>query len=248
MRIQGKIKNQEAVSLIDSRCTHTFLDATVLPSLQLQLDNSRILEVKVADGTITKTLRSCHEVTIIMQGYRFVMDFNVLHLGGCEVFLGTQWLSTLGEISWDFQILTLKFLHLGKRVFLQGLQPTTSTILEVDRFFSGLERKGQVFHISPADSATPVQPHLLVVLADLLVEFSKVVAVPIGLPPIRDYEHSITLKEGSQPVCERPYRYPYFQKSEIEKIVNELLEVDYIQPSRSPFSSPMLFVRKADDC
>nr|XP_023925163.1 probable LRR receptor-like serine/threonine-protein kinase At1g56140 isoform X1 [Quercus suber]XP_023925164.1 probable LRR receptor-like serine/threonine-protein kinase At1g56140 isoform X1 [Quercus suber] len=141
-----------------------------------------------------------------MQGYRFAMDFNVLHLEGCEVVLGTQWLSTLGEISWDFQILTLKFLHLGKRVFLQGLQPTTSTILEVDSFFSGPERKGRVFHISLADSATSVQPHLLVVLADLLVEFSKVVAVPTGLPPIRDHEHSITLKEGSQLVCERPYR------------------------------------------
>ena len=91
MRIKGKIKNQEAVSLIDSGCTHTFLDATVLPSLQLQLDNSRILEVKVADGTIIKTLGSCHGVTITMtmQGYRFVMDFNVLNLGGCEVVLGT---------------------------------------------------------------------------------------------------------------------------------------------------------------
>ena len=146
----------------------------------------------------------------------------------------------------DFQILTLKFLHLGKSVFLQGLQPTTSTVLEADRFFNGPERKGQVFHISPADSATPIQPHLLVVLADLLVEFSKVVSIPTGLPPIRDHEHSITLKEGSQPICERPYRYPYFQKSEIEKIVNEWLEIGSILLSQSPLSSPILLVRKAD--
>ena len=58
MRIKGKIKNQEVVSLIDSGSTHTFLDATVLPSLQRQLDTTQILDVKVADGTITKTLGS----------------------------------------------------------------------------------------------------------------------------------------------------------------------------------------------
>ena len=54
------------------------------------------------------------------------------------------------------------------------------------------------------------------------------------------------LKDGTPPVHERPYRYPYFQKSEIEKIVNELLELGSIQPSQSPFSSLVLLVRKAD--
>ena len=74
----------------------------MLPRLQLQLDTFWVLEVKVADGTIIKTLDSYLGVTITIQGYRFVIDFNVLHLVGCEVVLGTQWLRTLGEISWDF--------------------------------------------------------------------------------------------------------------------------------------------------
>ena len=121
MRIKGRIQNHEVVSLIDSGSTHNFLDAVVLPVLQLHLDTLQILEVKVADGTILKTLGSCHGANITLQGHKFVLDFNVLHLGGCEVILGTQWLSTLGVISWNFRLLTMEFMHLGKRVFLKGL-------------------------------------------------------------------------------------------------------------------------------
>lgn len=70
------------MSLIDSRSIHNFLDAAMLPVLHLHLDTFQILEDKVVDGTIIKTLGSCPEVTITMHGHRFVMDFNVLHLGG----------------------------------------------------------------------------------------------------------------------------------------------------------------------
>ena len=40
--------------------------------------------------------------------------------------------------------------------------------------------------------------------------------------------------------------YPYYQKTEIEKIAKELLEVGSIQNSQSPFASLILLVRKAD--
>ena len=86
------------LSLIDSGSTHNFLDAAELLTLNLPLDTSQMLEVKVVDGNTIKTLGVCHGVTIIIQGSTFVVDFNVLHLGGCAVVLGTQWLSTLGAI------------------------------------------------------------------------------------------------------------------------------------------------------
>ena len=82
MKVKGRIKNHEIVSLIDSGSTHNFLDATKLHIMNLPLDTSHILEVKVADGNITKTLGVFHGVTVIIQGYKFVVDFNVLHFGG----------------------------------------------------------------------------------------------------------------------------------------------------------------------
>ena len=69
---------------------------------------------------------------------------------------------------------------------------------------------------------------------------------PKELPPSRGHEHQIVLKEGTQPINVRPYRYPFYQKNEIEKIVKDLLEIGAIRPSKSPCSSPVLLVRKAD--
>ena len=81
---------------------------------------------------------------------------------------------------------------------------------------------------------------------DLLSKYTKVFKVLVGLPPLRGHKHQIVLKEGSPPISERPYRYPFYQKIEIEKVVHELLEFDSIKVSQTPFSSPVLLVRKVD--
>ena len=59
-------------------------------------------------------------------------------------------------------------------------------------------------------------------------------------------DHHITLKERTEPINVRPYRYAYFQKDEIEKQVHDMLKLGLIRPSTSPFSSPVLLVKKKD--
>lgn len=73
---------------------------------------------------------------------------------------------------------------------------------------------------------------------EVLGRFSGVFEAPTGLPPRRGHEHSITLRGGSNPVSVRPYRYPQFQKDEIERLIKEMLAAQIIIPSTSPFSSP----------
>ena len=93
MRVRVRIKNEDVVSLIDFGSTHNFLNVIDLDNLRLSLDTSQILEVKVVNGSIVKTLGVCHGVTFFIQEYKFVLDLNVLHFGGGGVGGGggVQW-------------------------------------------------------------------------------------------------------------------------------------------------------------
>lgn len=83
-------------------------------------------------------------------------------------------------------------------------------------------------------------------LQDVVRRHQAIFAEPVGLPPPRACDHAILLKTGSNPVGVRPYRYPHSQKDEIERMIQEMLAAGMIKPSTSPFSSPMLLVRKKD--
>jgi hypothetical protein len=91
---------------------------------------------------------------------------------------------------------------------------------------------------------TPTAPQ------DLQSSLSKhkvVFSTPQGLPPSRGvHDHSIPLVPRSLPPNIHPYRHPFSQKNEIEKMVQELLNAGVICPSTSPYSSPVVMVLKKE--
>lgn len=69
---------------------------------------------------------------------------------------------------------------------------------------------------------------------------------PQGLPPHRPHDHHIHLSPGATPVNIKPYRYPHYQKEAMTNIIADMLQDGIIQPSTSPYSSPVLLVKKKD--
>lgn len=90
-------------------------------------------------------------------------------------------------------------------------------------------------------------PEIPAYLRPIVQQNKRVFAEPTGLPPLRGNEHAILLKKGSNPVGVRPYRYPQCQKDEIERLIQEMLRAGIIKPSKSPYSSPVLLVKKKTD-
>ena len=90
------------------------------------------------------------------------------------------------------------------------------------------------------------QVHPQTPIDELLVEFKDLFTEPVTLPPTRTLDHSINLKPNTEPVNIRSYRYSAVQKTKIEKMVKEMLKQSFIRPSKSPFPSPVLLVKKKD--
>jgi hypothetical protein len=144
---------------------------------------------------------------------------------------------------------TLQITNLGKRITLQGVQPTESTtvrelpIEQLVKWSCGNEIWAlAVVHPDAQPEATTAPP----AVQALLSEYSDVFAEPQELPPSRVYDHAIKLKPGAVTFNARPYRYSPEHKTEIEQQVRKMLASGLITQSMSPFASPVLLVLKKD--
>jgi hypothetical protein len=193
MRVMAILNGQKTIVLLDTSSTHNFMDETLAKELKLQTNVESNFGVRVANGQVIRILGECKEVKFKMQDLHLKLTFNLLDLGGCGIVLGTQWLSTLGVISWDFKNLMMGFKHEGKQVWLQGLKESPNMIQGSKNFKSKATMKGLLLQIVPYELAA-LQEEVPPPIRELLEEFPQVFKEPKGLPPKRGHKHQILLK------------------------------------------------------
>ena len=70
--------------------------------------------------------------------------------------------------------------------------------------------------------------------------------LPHCKPPDRGVDHNIVLEEGTSHIKISPYRHLKKFRDDIEKDIQELLELGLIIPSSSPYASSVVLLKKKD--
>jgi hypothetical protein len=108
--------------LIDSRSTNNFLYVNLDALLGIKPNGQEAIKVRIANGQEVISPGKSSNISLRLQGTKFLVDLCVLPLAGCDVVLGIQWLNLLGPILWDFVAFTMEFTHANHKCLLKGLQ------------------------------------------------------------------------------------------------------------------------------
>ncbi|KAA0037057.1 Ty3/gypsy retrotransposon protein [Cucumis melo var. makuwa] len=229
MKVKGRVGEEEVVILIDCGATHNFIAEKLVTKLRLTLQETPNYGVILGSRTA---------------------------LGGVDMILGMQWLHSLGVTEVDWKKLMLTFHHQGRKVVIKGDPSLTKTRVSLKNLMKSWGADDQGFLVE----CRTIECGLLEVheqdrgqgredeeaIATLLKQFASVFECPTALPPQRSIDHHIYLKSGTDLMNVRPYRYAHHQKEEMERLVDEMLSSGIIRLSKSPYSSPVLLVRKKD--
>ncbi|GKD30590.1 reverse transcriptase [Tanacetum coccineum] len=254
MRIKGYVGKQMVHILINYGSTHNFMDVQTAKRVGCKLQSMCPLKVDVVDGNSLTSSYMCKDFKRTLQGLPFMADMMIIPLGGCEMVLGVQWLATLSDIKFNFQKLTMEFDYANSKVLLRG---THSSIKWMQSNGGGKRRTKAMLNsmtlcvypltlFTIKESEQGNAKHLFKAIEELLAEYEDVFSMPHTLPPKWSHDHHIPLLPNTPPINIRPYRHPPNQKDVIELMVKELLDSRVIRPSHSPFSSPIVMVKKKD--
>ncbi|KAJ9536073.1 hypothetical protein OSB04_un000758 [Centaurea solstitialis] len=247
MKVKGKIGDREVIVLIDSGATHNFVSTQIVDELTLVVTDTGSVGVKLGNGLMAWSYGCCKGVLLDLPEVRIIEEFLPLELGGSDMILGIKWLQTLGDMTVNWLDLRMQYWEGNRLVTIMGDPTLAKTATSCKTLHKLIQQKGEGYlvHIQ-ANEEVLTQAEAPVQVKAVLEAFSDVFKMPVGLPPIRSQNHAITLKDGTPPISVRPYRYLHAQKDEIERLVREMLDAGIIQPSTSPFSSPVLLVKKKD--
>ena len=246
------IGNKVAIALVDSGSDVSFINDKFAIKTGLTISSASEITVTAANGKTMKSITACKACSYSIQGHTFQSDFRLLGVQGFDIILGADWIYTHSPVGLDLKRRELSITKEGTHLltFSDQLAYPGKHIIGTRKLCKLLKKKavGAMVvlqnHGSPKDC--PLPQSIPREVASLLSEFVDVFQEPQELPPHRSVDHSISLVDDSKPIHQRPYRLAHHQKNAMEELIQHLLQAQMIRPSVSPYSSPVILVKKKD--
>ncbi|GAB2266100.1 hypothetical protein Dimus_037866 [Dionaea muscipula] len=245
LKVRDRIGTMALTVLIDSGATSSFIRPSVVQAVDCCVMDTPPLKVAAANGELMTSNATCPHFTWTMSGKPFETNLKVLDLRTSDIVLELNWMKEFSPITLDLQELKVSFKKDGQPVELKAIKnmvPRPMTMRN-SKTAKGI-KQGILYQLY---SLSSIEQFDVPTAFKYIVEmYMKVFTEPNSLPPPRSHDHAIPLL-NSKPVNLRPYRFSHQQKAEVERLVDEMLTTGVIQPSHSPFSSPVLLVKKKDN-
>ncbi|XP_017420235.1 uncharacterized protein LOC108330249 [Vigna angularis] len=254
LKLKGIIGDREVIVLIDSGVSHNYISKGLTEELWLPVADTLTYSVSLGDGYKKFTQGCCERVTVRLEGVDVEEEFYVFELGGVDVILGVAWLAKLGEVRMNWGKMTMEYLVGDKKIQIKGDPTLARQLVKPKSLLKVVDAKAwaMVSNLCVVETEETREWEADLTgeqsreLGNLLHTHYRLFRDMQGLPPTRSKEHHIQLKEGVDPINVRPYKYLHLMKSEIERQVEDMLQAGIIRPSSSPFSSPVILVKKKD--
>lgn len=98
MKVQGSVNGHPVRILLDSGSTHNFVDSMLVKQWGQSVHSTKAFEVMIVDGGKVHGYSCCKSSALSIRAYNCTVDLFSLSLGGCDLVLGVQWLSTISPM------------------------------------------------------------------------------------------------------------------------------------------------------
>eukprot|EP00158_Paraphelidium_tribonemae_P008304 Partr_v1_DN28545_c0_g2_i1_m73301 putative Retrotransposon protein len=255
----------KAKALMDSGATHNFLPSKLAVEAECKVEKTAESAgpIQLGNGQQVECLGVAKNVAVEIGELKDEVDFHVLPSRDRGAILGMPWLHKHEpSIKWKEGVVTVEDDHGEKKTIAlderKELMPEINAI-SATQMKREIRKKGSEMYLAvlklvsddetdsdQIESKPKLSEEGASKVNDLLKEYADVFPDDLpGLPPHREVEHSIELCDD-EPVFRQQYRLSPKERSALTAQLSDMMSKGLVQPSKSPYSAPILFVKKKD--
>ncbi|KAJ9544562.1 hypothetical protein OSB04_024269 [Centaurea solstitialis] len=240
------LNDHYALVIFDSSADRSIVSLGFRPLIPLPSERlDEAYSIELADRRKLETCDVIPNCTLNLAGELFSIDLVPIELGSFDIVIGMDWMAQNRATIGCYEKVVRILLPGGRTLVIEGERLERSLgIVSCMKAHSYLRKKYVAFLVQVIEKKPEAKK-----LEDIPIvwDFPEVFLEEFpGLPPPWQVEFRIDLIPGAAPVATTPYRLAPAEMQELSSQIQDMLDKGFIQPSSSPWGSPVLFVKKKD--